>query len=282
MVCSGIRPGPNSASLDDIRSFRFGWVTSCSLTAVPGFSFEIRCSGVLALISCGFLYYRSHSGGSSNSLNQIVQNWHYIFPSEISTLHFAIESSIDFSTVVPAVLSTTYLFFLELNKARLQPCKKTPLLDARVMWGLFVVGILSLILLWLAPSGSFALVWIAPFLVIEPVLYFRRYPTLIKQFSEGQWILIASAMSASLFTGFWWECWNFYSLPKWVYTVPYLGFWKVFEMPVLGYLGYPLFGLIVFSYTVLALFLFFGDRAKLTKSVVRAFGLAHETRRECV
>jgi hypothetical protein len=212
------------------------------------------------------------------SLNQIVQNWHYIFPSEISTLHFAIESSTDFSTVVPAVLSTTYLFFLGLNKAHLRACKKTRLLDARHMWGLFVIGILSLILLWLAPSVSFALVWIAPFLIIEPVLYCRRYPTLIKQFSEGRWILVASTMSATLFTGFWWECWNFYSLPKWIYTVRYVGFWKVFEMPVLGYLGYPFFGLIVFSYTVLALFLFFGDRGKLTKSVVLAFDLGREVR----
>jgi len=51
-----------------------------------------------------------------------------------------------------------------------------------------------------------------------------------------------------LFTGLWWEIWNYYSLPKWVYTIPYVGFWKIFEMPLLGYLGYPFFGLIVFTY----------------------------------
>ena len=59
-------------------------------------------------------------------------------------------------------------------------------------------------------------------------------------------------------------CWNFYSLPKWIYTIPYVGFWKVFEMPILGYLGYPFFGLIVFSYAALALNFIGGqDLAKL-------------------
>ncbi len=58
-------------------------------------------------------------------------------------------------------------------------------------------------------------------------------------------------MVATLFTGFWWEMWNYYALPQWIYTIPYVGFWKIFEMPLLGYLGYPLFGLIVFTYTAL-------------------------------
>ena len=56
-------------------------------------------------------------------------------------------------------------------------------------------------------------------------------------------------MSGTLFTGIWWELWNFYSMPKWIYTIPYVDFCRVFEMPVLGYLGYPFFGLIVYSWS---------------------------------
>ena len=55
-----------------------------------------------------------------------------------------------------------------------------------------------------------------------------------------------------------WEMWNFYSLPKWTYVIPYVGFWKVFEMPLLGYLGYPFFGIVVFSYAAVALMLMTG------------------------
>ena len=57
-------------------------------------------------------------------------------------------------------------------------------------------------------------------------------------------------MLATFVTGIFWEMWNFYSLPKWVYTIPYIGFWKIFEMPFLGYFGYPFFGIIVYSFTV--------------------------------
>ena len=38
--------------------------------------------------------------------------------------------------------------------------------------------------------------------------------------------------------GFFWEMWNYWSYPKWIYHVPGVGFAHVFEMPLLGYLGY--------------------------------------------
>jgi len=52
---------------------------------------------------------------------------------------------------------------------------------------------------------------------------------------------------AGIWCGFFWEMWNFYALPKWYYTVPYIGFWKVFEMPLLGYSGYLPFALELFA-----------------------------------
>ena len=41
--------------------------------------------------------------------------------------------------------------------------------------------------------------------------------------------------------------WNFYSYPKWIYHVPFVGFWHVFEMPILGYTGYLPFALELFA-----------------------------------
>jgi hypothetical protein len=43
--------------------------------------------------------------------------------------------------------------------------------------------------------------------------------------------------------GFFWEAWNFYSYPKWVYHVPFVSWLKLFEMPLLGYGGYLPFAL---------------------------------------
>jgi len=49
---------------------------------------------------------------------------------------------------------------------------------------------------------------------------------------------------AALVCGFFWEMWNYYSLAKWVYSIPYVHRFQLFEMPVLGYLGYLPFGLL--------------------------------------
>jgi hypothetical protein len=43
--------------------------------------------------------------------------------------------------------------------------------------------------------------------------------------------------------------WNYYSYPKWTYSVPFVSFWPIFEMPLLGYGGY-----IGFSFELYALY----------------------------
>ena len=48
---------------------------------------------------------------------------------------------------------------------------------------------------------------------------------------------------AALICGFFWEMWNQYSYPKWEYSIPYVQRFQIFEMPLLGYLGYLPFGL---------------------------------------
>ena len=55
---------------------------------------------------------------------------------------------------------------------------------------------------------------------------------------------------AALICGFFWEFWNYWAVPKWTYTVPYVGFFKIFEMPLLGYLGYLPFGLELYAFVI--------------------------------
>ena len=47
----------------------------------------------------------------------------------------------------------------------------------------------------------------------------------------------------ALICGFFWEMWNFWSMAKWVYAVPFVQKFHIFEMPILGYAGYLPFGL---------------------------------------
>ena len=198
-------------------------------------------------------------------MNTIVQNWHYVFTHPISILHYEIQASIDFSTVVPAVLSISILAFQLLKRRSLSTRIAIPGTT------LLIAFVSTFILFWLLklfPSETFPLVWIVPILFLEPLAYALGVrASLVRQIEQGNLALPLSLGIGTLITGFWWECWNFYSLPKWIYTIPHVGFWKVFEMPILGYLGYPFFGLIVFSYAALILnFIAKQDMAKLFSS----------------
>ena len=46
---------------------------------------------------------------------------------------------------------------------------------------------------------------------------------------------------------FFWEMWNYYSYPKWIYHVPWGGWLPIFEMPLLGYGGYLPFALELYA-----------------------------------
>ena len=48
---------------------------------------------------------------------------------------------------------------------------------------------------------------------------------------------------AALTCGFFWETWNYFSLARWTYAIPFVQRFHLFEMPVLGYGGYLPFGL---------------------------------------
>jgi len=177
-----------------------------------------------------------------------AKDWIYQFQGTITPLRFYIEGSFDFSTVIPAVLSTSYIFYHSLQKIKKFIWKRIKL-TINTLFILFELGILSILLIYLLPKIAFPLMWLGIILIMDPINFRLGYPSLIGQIQKGKWNLIISIAAAALFCGFLWEMWNFYSLPKWVYHVPYVGYFKIFEMPILGYLGYLFFGLEIYTYS---------------------------------
>ena len=72
-------------------------------------------------------------------------------------------------------------------------------------------------------------------------------PHFLEELRHGDWRTVISLSLGALVCGLFWEMWNYYSFPKWVYHVPRLGFWHIFEMPLLGYGGYVPFALELYA-----------------------------------
>lgn len=181
------------------------------------------------------------------TLNIPVQNWHYILDQPYSPLAYFLIASLNFSTVLPAVMETAELLstFPPL-RPHLPASSLGPQLPIWVLALVEMLGILCLILPWLYPRYFFGLIWLCLVLILDPINNLCRRKSALAHIAVGDWRFFVLPM-AGLCCGFLWEMWNFYALPKWYYTIPYVGFWKIFEMPLLGYIGYLPFALELFA-----------------------------------
>jgi hypothetical protein len=111
-----------------------------------------------------------------------------------------------------------------------------------VLGGVAVVLPLLVVSPWLVP-----LVWVGYALLLEPLNDRRGAPSWLRGIAAGDYRTLAALSASGLCCGLLWEFWNYWALTKWTYTVPYGGNLKLFEMPILGYLGFPPFALEAFA-----------------------------------
>jgi hypothetical protein len=180
--------------------------------------------------------------------NLPVQNWHYVLDQRYSLAAYIVLASLDFSIVLPAVLETAELVssFRRLQP-QLAPSDPGPRAPLWVRALILMAGIISCVAPVLWPAQTFYLIWVALVLLLDPINNtFRRKSTLGHIFARD-WRFLVMLPLSGLICGFFWEMWNWLALPKWYYTLPYVGFGKIFEMPLLGYLGYLPFALELFA-----------------------------------
>jgi hypothetical protein len=154
-------------------------------------------------------------------------------------------SFIAFATVIPAVWELAVFFqgFLKDTKeARFRLPVGLFLLRFSFMIG---VVFLALSLAW--PRLFFPLVWLGFIFLLEPVNYRRHAPSFLADLENCRASRLASWALAGLAAGLVWELLNFWAGSHWEYAIPHFNFWKIFQMPVLGYGGFIPFGLEVFA-----------------------------------
>ncbi|MGH2444401.1 MAG: hypothetical protein ACRDFX_14700, partial [Chloroflexota bacterium] len=204
------------------------------------FSGHRRVYLALYLLSLGFWWL-------FEAFNLAVHNWQYVGGARYTGASFVLLASIDFTTVLAAVWSASR-FVLHLLPAG----KRTACAREVPRWVLFVMligAVAAIVLPVVFPDYAFGLIWVSMFLLLDPLNERLGRPSMVHAVWNRNWRLPLSLALGTLTCGFFWEAWNYWSTPKWTYHIPYVGFWKVFEMPILGYLGYLPFGLELFAMT---------------------------------
>ena len=193
--------------------------------------------------------------------NLRVKNWTYHgLPSNI----FERWSGyfIAFATVVPAMLEISIFFRGLLKKKRLALFRikgTSSFLKVFIILGLTTI---FLPLVW--PRLFFPLIWLCFIFLLEPINFWLKNETLLEDMEKKEWSKFWSWILAGLVAGFFWEFWNFWAGSHWEYFIPYLNFWKVFQMPVFGFTGFMPFALEVFAIYQLLLFVY----KKIQKKIV--------------
>jgi hypothetical protein len=175
--------------------------------------------------------------------NLFLQNWHYIgLPEGIFSRGMGYAWA--FATIWPAILITSEA--LESWRLPYPHRMKAFKLQRKYIFVFMALGILFLISP-LIPSPDIAQylaapVWLGFILLLDPFIYLMRGKSLLGDLEKGNPRLVYNLLLSGIICGILWEFWNYWAQAKWRYTVPILGEVKIFEMPILGYLGFPPFG----------------------------------------
>jgi hypothetical protein len=177
-------------------------------------------------------------------LNRFVQNWHYTGIGTFTAGEYVFFGTLSFSTVLPAVVSTRDLLatFPRLTSGMETYIKWRPENPCRLASIALIVSAIALANIGRWPDYLFPMLWMAPLLVLVAVQSLRGESHVLRGVALGNWRSIWTAALAALVCGIFWELWNWNSLAKWHYAVPFVHRFQLFEMPLLGYAGYLPFG----------------------------------------
>jgi hypothetical protein len=173
-------------------------------------------------------------------LNQYVDNWYYSGIHGSSDWDYFLQGTLPFSTVLPAVASTTaWLQTFPRLAALALPAVRGHVAFA---WAALLTGALALAGIGIWPNALYSMLWLAPLLILLGLHQLLLGETLLAPIAHGDWRPLLQAALAGLTCGFLWELWNYGSLAKWHYSIPYVQRFHLFEMPLIGYAGYLPFG----------------------------------------
>ncbi len=178
-------------------------------------------------------------------LNRYVWNWYYLGVSQMSAAEYAFYATICFSSVLPAVTATAALLhtFAPFRDARYASMRWKPKVRSAGGAAFFAaVSALGLCGIVFFPQYAFPLLWLSPLMAFLLVQILLGEPCVLDRLRDGNWSLVFRFAAAAFLCGLAWETWNYYAVAKWVYAVPWVHRFQIWEMPIVGFAGYLPFG----------------------------------------
>lgn len=179
--------------------------------------------------------------------NLFIRNWHYINLPE-SPFWRTFGYGWSFATIWPAIFETAELVGALRGSppATAGPVARRPLSGG----GLIAVAAGAVMLAWplVFPSPYLAApVWLGFVFLLEPINAWLGTDTIVADWSRTGRDRLVNLCVGGLVCGVVWEFWNYWANTKWIYTVPILPTVKLFEMPLVGYPGFPAFAIECFA-----------------------------------
>ncbi len=176
--------------------------------------------------------------------NLSIQNWNYQGIEGITAKN--LYGILSFATILPALFETVEL----IRSIRLfenKRLKRKHNISKGFLYTMMSLGIICFVLPLIFPKFTFPLIWASFFFFLDPINYLHKQPSIIGHLKDRKLAIPLSLLLAGIILGFLWEFWNYYAIIKWTYDIPFVNFFKIFEMPLLGYIGYFPFAFELYS-----------------------------------
>lgn len=178
--------------------------------------------------------------------NHAMQAWSYSPSPDVPAWQQRLRATLFFATLVPATWAAGLAALAWRPWRALTGGPRLPA-GPRARLLLALAGAACLLSApWLV-HVALGLILLGLLLLLDPLNHWRGRPSLIAAMGEGDYRVPVVFAGATMATGVVGEMWNYPASPRWTYDVPYIGFAYVFEMPLLGFVGYGLLALTVFA-----------------------------------
>jgi hypothetical protein len=169
-----------------------------------------------------------------------IHNWYYVGLPDVLLLRY-LGYAWSFATITPAIFETGDLVS-SLRDRRGPPSRAQPTIPRRLgpgAWICVAAGAAMLVLPIFVHSTYFAApVFLGFVLFLDPLNARAGRESIL---GDGNSRRLVNLLVAGFICGGLWEFWNYWSGAKWIYNVPIFSDVKIFEMPVLGFAGFPPF-----------------------------------------